>query len=114
MLQQEKRAARAATALWLSDQVPECGNDLLVDLALERHDEVRQLLHRPPRPLIEFGRVTAGRRVDLDLALVALEAVGEPFLRLTAIAALEGDADQMRRQVIVDPVRRLGEKRHAA
>src|SRR5690606_6780977 len=92
-------------------QMTEGGDDVLVDAALERHDQIGQRLHPLPAPGVELGLVAAGRRVDGDLALVALEAEGEPFLRLAAIPALERDADQMRRQVVVDPVRRFGQQR---
>ena len=38
--------------------------------------------------------MAAGRRVDADLAFVALEAKGEPFLRLAAEFSLQADADE--------------------
>src|SRR6478609_8636265 len=60
-------------------QVPEYPHDLLIDLALEGHNQAGQPGHGPPRPVVEFFCMAVGRRVDADLALVALEAEGEPF-----------------------------------
>src|SRR5215218_3770132 len=74
-------AKRVVWTRLISSQMAERRDHLLVDLALERHDQLRQFGHRLPRPLIELGGMAAGRRIDLDLALVAVEAEGEPFLR---------------------------------
>src|SRR5262249_19579451 len=41
---------------------------------------------------------------EVDVAVPAGEAGGEPFLLLSAILAVPGDADQMGRQVIAQPV----------
>src|SRR5882757_3410209 len=70
-------------------QMPERGHHFLIDLALERHDKVGQILHGPPCPSVELGLVAARRRIDLDLALLAVKAEGKPFLRLAAISSLE-------------------------
>src|SRR6185312_8429335 len=43
------------------------------------------------------------RMRDVDLALRAGEADGEPFLRLAAIAAVPGLADQVARNVVAEP-----------
>ena len=94
--------------------MPERRQDLFIDLALERHDEVGQFGHRLPRPSVELGVMAARRRVDGDLALFTLEAEAEPFLRLATILALEGEADEMRRQVVGEPARRLGQQRRLA
>src|SRR5882757_620785 len=56
----------------LSHQVLERRHHVFIDLALERHDQVGQVLHRPPRPFVEFGGVAARRRIDLDLAGIAM------------------------------------------
>ena len=78
----------------------------LVDLPLERHDQVGKLLHRLPAPFDEFRLVAAGRMRDVDLAVVAGEAQRVPFLRLAAIFALPGLADDLARNVVAEPVRR--------
>ena len=57
-----------------------------VDRALERNDEIGQAAHLLPAPLVEFRPVApSARMADVDLAVVALEAEGEPFLRLPTI-----------------------------
>jgi hypothetical protein len=43
------------------------------------------------------------RRLEIDLALRAPEAQRKPFLLLAAVAALQGEADEVRRQVIGQP-----------
>ena len=47
--------------------------------------------------------------VDVDLALLAIEAEGEPALALAAILALPHIADEMRRQLIRQPAAALGD-----
>src|SRR5690606_32354646 len=51
----------------------------LVDGSLERDDEAGQFLRPLPAPFAEFRLVAVRRRQDVDLALLALEAEGEPF-----------------------------------
>ena len=48
-----------------------------------------------------FGR-------DIDLAVIAQKAKGEPTLLLAAIPAAPGNADQMSGQIVKIPLRRLG------
>ncbi len=84
-------------------QMRECRDHALVHGALERDDEVGKVAHRLPAPLDEFGLVAAGRRRDVDLALVAGEAQRVPFLRLAAIFALPGVLGDILRQVVVEP-----------
>src|SRR5688572_32753753 len=50
--------------------------------------------------------MTMGR--DIDLAVVALEAEGKPALFLPAEFSTPGYSDEIGRQVVVIPVRRLG------
>src|SRR5262245_44612179 len=73
---------------------------LLIDLALERDDESRQLLHPLPAPFGKFRLVPAGRARNVDLVLIAGEAHCEPFLSLSAILALPGLADNVARDVV--------------
>ena len=87
------RRRRGGNLLPVTTPVPESGHDLVIDLALERHDQFRQFGHLLPGPAVELGHVATGRRIDRDFAFVALEAEGEPFLGLAAILALEGDAE---------------------
>ncbi len=81
-------------------------HNLFIDGALEGNDEAGQILHRLPFPGVELGRVATRWRVDGDLAFVTFEAEGKPALRLAAILALQPDADQVFRQVVIDPFRR--------
>ena len=80
-----------------------------VDPPLERHDQVRKVLHRLPAPLDEFRLVAAGGVHDVDLALVAGEAQREPLLHLPAILALPSLPDDFARDVIDQPVVDRGE-----
>src|SRR5665811_1605251 len=84
-----------------------------VDLALEGHHQVRQGPDRHPPPSVEL-RLMAGMRPEIDLVFKPLEARGEPFLFLPAIAPFPGDADEVPRQVIEEPVRGLREEARAA
>ena len=85
----------------LKAEVPELGNHLLIDLALERHDQVENLAHGRPAPLVEFLGVA--RRMEIDLAVFAGEAQRKPFLCLAAVFALPGLADQLFGQVVIVP-----------
>src|SRR5690242_9808542 len=79
---------------------------MLVERALERHDEVGHLLQRGPAPGREL-RVAAG---DVDIAVLAGEAEGEPSLALAAEAAAPETGDQLVRQVVAEPVAALGQE----
>src|SRR5436190_1614177 len=85
------------------------GLTVLVDLALERDDERWKVAHRLPAPGVEFRLVAAGWMDDVDLAFVAGEAQRVPFLRLPAILALPGLADDLARDVVGEPVLDLAE-----
>src|SRR5262249_58455572 len=81
--------------------------DRLVNLALERHDKVRQTLEALPAPFVELGVVrAAGRMADVDLAVRADEAKQEPFLRLPAIASAPAHARPFG-QIVLEPGRQL-------
>src|SRR3990172_10676675 len=80
--------------------------DLFVNGALELDDETHDLGGRHPSPFAEFLMVV-GR--DVDIAILAHEAHGEPFLRLPAIASAEGAANEMPRQLISEPTAMLGD-----
>src|SRR5579872_131966 len=77
----------------------------IVDRALEGDDQFREILHRFPAPADELGLVAARRVLDIDLAVLAREAHGEPFLPLAAIASLPGAARYRARDVVGQPVR---------
>src|ERR1044072_6458614 len=65
----------------------------LIDRALERHDQLREVFHRLPGPADEFRLVAAAAGVgDVDLAVLAGEAQREPFLPLAAVTAFPGTA----------------------
>src|SRR5712675_1212986 len=76
----------------------------LIDRPLERNDQLRQVLHRLPAPTDELSLVAAPRVRDVDLAILAGEAHGEPFLPLPAIAALPGAAGDGARNIVDQPV----------
>src|SRR5260221_11867737 len=80
----------------------------------ERNAQRRQVLQRLPAPADELGLVATpgGRRVDL--AVLAGEAHGEPFLPLPAIAALPGAAGDGARNIVDQPVGDLAELLHRA
>src|SRR5499426_2751246 len=75
-----------------------------VGLALERHDQAGNIFHRLPAPFDELRLVAAGRVLDVDLAVLAGEAQGKPFLRLAAIFAVPGLADDLPRDVVGEPL----------
>src|SRR5262245_7090819 len=76
----------------------------LVHRPLERHHQLGEVGERLPAPLREFRLVAAGRVRDVDLALVAGEAQRVPSLRLSAILALPGLADDVARNVVGEPL----------
>src|SRR5262249_11200613 len=81
----------------------------IVDRALERNDQIREIFHRLPAPADELGLVAAGRMLDIDLAVLAGEAHGEPFLPLAAIASLPGAPCHRAWNVVGEPVRDFAE-----
>src|SRR6185436_6122965 len=82
----------------------------LIHRPFERHDQLGKILHRLPAPVDELGLVaaSAGFR-DIDLSVVAGEAHSEPFLALTAIAALPRAAGHRAGDIVDQPVTDLGE-----
>src|SRR5208283_3442698 len=80
----------------------------------ERHDQFWQALQALPAPGVEFRLVPAAvGRVDIDLRILSSKLEGEPFLLLAAIAPPPAFFLGVRRQVVAEPVRRLGEKTDA-
>src|SRR5690606_20118064 len=53
----------------LRDEMPERGDDVGVQLALERNDQAGQVGHRPPCPCVELRLFARRRRIDTDFAL---------------------------------------------
>src|SRR5205085_8746103 len=84
-------------------------HDVAVDLPLEGRGQVRQLRGVGPAPGVELSLVATARG-DVDLRLLADKAHGEPLLPLPAVSALQGDAEQIRRQIVAEPVGRLREQ----
>src|SRR5271170_7155504 len=82
----------------------EFADHALVDRALERHDKARNVLHRLPAPGGKFRLLGAGGVGEVDLALVAGKAHREPFLGLAAVFALPRLADDLARDVVLQPV----------
>ena len=77
-----------------------------VEVALEGHDALDQVVRLDPGP----ARGTPGASVAMPIsAVVAEEAHQEPALLLAAEPALPELRHQVVRQVVGDPVRRLGE-----
>src|SRR6266849_2782087 len=87
-------------------ELAELGEDVAVELALERHDERRQIGRRYPFPRVELGMPGS----EVDVAILAGEAHGEPFLHLPAIAPVPGAAGGALRYVIAQPLRAFGEE----
>src|SRR5580658_7253192 len=85
----------------LFEQRRELRQDVAVELALERHDETRQLRRRDPLPGVELGMV----RGKVDVAVAPGEAHGEPFLHLAAITAAPEPSRDLLRHVIAQPPR---------
>src|ERR1700694_4020763 len=88
----------------------ELGDDALVDLALERHDEIGKLAHLRPPPRHELRRVAAARMRDVDLGLLPREAQRVPFLRLAAVAAAPCMGHELVRKIVAEPVAQLPEQ----
>src|SRR6516164_4747874 len=86
----------------------------LVDGALERHDQLREILHRLPAPVDELGLVSASGACNIDLGVLASEAEREPFLPLPAVAPLPGTPGDGARNVVDQPVGYLAELFHGA
>src|SRR6185437_6895123 len=85
------RCPASRRAFALGDEPGEFLHHALVDVALERHDEVRQLAHLNPAPVDELRRVmAAGGQRDVDFAVLAGEAQRVPFLLLAAVFAAPG------------------------
>jgi ribokinase len=70
-----------------------------VELALERHDQLRKAHRRDPLPGVEF-RVLGG---EIDVAVQAGEAHDKPFLPLAAVAPAPNTAGKLVRQVVLQP-----------
>src|SRR5712692_9348010 len=85
----------------------ELGDDALVDLALERHDEVGKLAHLRPPPLDELRLVAAARMRDVDLGILPGEAQRVPFLLLAAVAAAPRVGNELVRQIVGEPFAQL-------
>src|SRR5580704_4296667 len=85
-------------------EVREFADDAFVNRAFERHDKARDILHRLPAPGGKFRLLRAGGMGEVDLALVAGEAQREPFLGLAAVFAFPRLADDLARDVVLQPV----------
>src|SRR4051812_47073914 len=68
-----------------------------------------KVLHRLPAPGDELGLVAAAGTGDVDLGILAGEAHREPFLPLSAVAALPGASGHGARNIIDQPVRYFAE-----
>src|SRR5436190_14275708 len=101
--------SEATEAVLLARELGELFHHALIDRALERHDQFRQVLHRLPAPGDEFRLVAAAGLGDVDLGVLAGEARREPFLPLAAIASLPGAPGHGARNVVDQPVRDLAE-----
>src|SRR3974377_2068219 len=75
----------------------------LIDRALKRHDQAWNPLQRLPPPRGKFRHVRAVRMLDVDFAFLSGKAHCKPFLRLSAIFALPGLADQIAWNVVAQP-----------
>ena len=53
----------------------ECGNHLFIDLALEGYNEVEDLIHLRPAPLVEF--LFVAWRLQIHFAVISCETQGE-------------------------------------
>src|SRR6185369_761480 len=91
------------------DERREFGDQIVVELALEGHDQARQLLQIGPPPGREFGML--GR--DVDVAVGTEEAEGEPFLALSPEPAFPELRHQFRRQVIAQPIAAFADEARA-
>src|SRR5688572_20815427 len=88
-----------------ADQGAELRRQLLIELALEGHDQVGNLFQIGPAPGGEF-RILGG---DVDVAILAEEAEGIPFLALAAEPALPDLRHQLGRQIILQPILALAD-----
>src|SRR3984957_10723261 len=82
----------------------EFADHAFVHRALERHNEARNILQWLPAPGGKFRLVRAGWMGQIDLALVAGEAHREPFLGFAAVFALPRLADNLARDIVLQPV----------
>src|SRR5438105_5224730 len=85
-------------------EMTEFGDDALVDLAFEGHDELRELAHLRPPPLHEFRLVAAARMLDVDLGIVARETQRVPFLSLAAVASTPSMGHELVGEIIGQPL----------
>src|SRR4051812_37613855 len=80
-----------------------------VSLPLERHHQRREIVHFLPAPGDEFRLVAAAGIFYIDLTVIAGEAQSVPFLLLPAIFSVPGGADDVARDVVVQPLADLAE-----
>src|SRR6478609_8022605 len=85
-----------------------------IDRALERNDQVREIFHRFPAPVHEFGLVSAAGTRNVDFSVLAGKAYREPFLSLPAVAALPGASCHGAWNVVDQPIRDFAEFLHRA
>src|SRR5437016_4010959 len=85
----------------------ELGENVRVELPLERDDQARQVLGIGPAPRAEF-RVLG---VEVDVFVAPGEAHQEPFLALPVIAAAPYLADQLAGKIVAQPAAALGDDR---
>src|SRR5690606_8071146 len=94
-----------------SRQVAKGRDDILVHLPLEWDDEVRQSFQFGPAPVAELRlHAAVTGPVDVDLALIAPETEGDPFLPLAAISSAPRHPDQVSGKIIGQPAVCLGQK----
>src|SRR5688572_776585 len=87
------------------DQRGKLRDQLVVQLALEWHDQAGNFLEIGPAPGRELGLL--GR--DVDVAVGAEEAECEPFLALAAEPALPDLRHQLGRQIVLQPILALAD-----
>lgn len=92
----------------------ELADHALIDRALERHDQVGNVLQRLPPPRSELSLDGAIGMQDIDFALGTGEAQREPFLRLAAKPAFPGLTGDLARYVVFEPFRDLADAFHGA
>src|SRR6185437_15402561 len=73
---------------------------------------IGQLAQLDPAPIDELRLMAAGWRGYVDLALFAGETQGVPLLLLSAIFPAPGLADDVMRDVVIDPIGNLAELLH--
>src|ERR1700682_3196235 len=81
----------------------------LIDRALERNDQVGEILHRLPARADEFRLVAAAGAGNIYLGVLAGETNRKPFLPLATIAALPGAPGHGAWNVVDQPIRDLAE-----